>query len=242
MAKSSPKPEVVRVLRLRVKDKHARVLREKAYWVNQVWNYCNDLSYKVWERERRFMSGFDFAEYTKGASKAGIPLHSQTIQGVSEEFANKRKQSKKVKLRWRKSGGSRRSLGWIPFKASALQYRNGQLWMSGVETPLGLWDSYGLSNYDLGAGSISEDSRGRWYINISVKVARKEASNASQSIGIDLGLKDFATISDGKKIDAQQFYRKVEKKLAMAQAPAKRSWLKPFTRKLQISGKIFYTN
>ncbi len=68
-----PKPATnTRVLRLRLKDKHATVLRDRAMWVNQVWNYCNDLQQQVWKRERRFMSGDDFATYTKGAGKEGI--------------------------------------------------------------------------------------------------------------------------------------------------------------------------
>ena len=33
-----------------------------------------------------------------------------------------------------------------------------------------LWDSYGLGQYKLRAGSLSEDSRGRWYLNVAVKV------------------------------------------------------------------------
>ena len=57
-----PDPTITtRVLRLRIKDKHAPWLREMALHVNQVWNYCNELGFKVWLRERRFMSGFDFA-------------------------------------------------------------------------------------------------------------------------------------------------------------------------------------
>ena len=46
-------PTFTRVLRLRLKDKHARALRERAYWVNQVWNYCNDLSIKQGSYARR---------------------------------------------------------------------------------------------------------------------------------------------------------------------------------------------
>jgi hypothetical protein len=46
---------------------------------------------------------------------------------------------RKVKLRWRVSSGSRRSLGWVPFKVSAIRYRNGQLFMSGFDRPLSLW-------------------------------------------------------------------------------------------------------
>ena len=59
-------PPGVRTLRLRIKDKHAKFLGALAYDVNQVWNFCNELSAKVFERERRFMSGFDLQKYTNG--------------------------------------------------------------------------------------------------------------------------------------------------------------------------------
>ena len=36
-------------------------------------------------------------------------------------------------------------------------------------------------------------------------------------VGIDLGLKDFATLSNGQKIEAQRTYRKYEQKLGTAQ-------------------------
>lgn len=225
----APKPVTnTRMLRLRLKDKHAAVLRDRAMWVNQVWNYCNNLQQQVWTREHRFMSGYDFAAYTKGAGKEGIPLHSQTIQGIAEEYATRRKQFKKVKLRWRVSKGSKRSLGWIPFKASALQYRNGQLWMSGIDQPLCLWDSYGLANYDLGAGSISEDARGRWYINITVKVVKQPPTEGKADLGIDLGLKTLAGFSDPalRNVEAQDFYRGAELKLAMAQRANKKRLVK----------------
>src|SRR5258707_12088427 len=119
--------DTTRVLRLRIKDRHAGLLQELARDVNFVWNYCNELAGKVWQREGRFLSGYDFHPFTKGAGKAGLHLHSQTIQAIGDEYATRRKQARKVKLRWRVSGGTRRSLGWIPFKASAIRYRNGQV-------------------------------------------------------------------------------------------------------------------
>lgn len=109
----------VRVFRCRLKDKHAALLSQQAREVNLVWNYCNELSIKVWERERRFISAYEIASYTKGAVKEGLSLHSQTVQAIAEEFVLRRCQFKRVRLSWRKSSGTRRSLGWIPFKASA---------------------------------------------------------------------------------------------------------------------------
>jgi hypothetical protein len=103
-----------RVLRLRLEDRHARALQEQARAVNFLWNYCNELSVKVLEREQRFLSGYGFHPFTKGAGKAGLGLHSGTIHAVVEEYATRRKQARKAKLRWRVSHGTRRSLRWIP--------------------------------------------------------------------------------------------------------------------------------
>ena len=116
---------VTRTLRLRLKDKHGAFLREQSRAVNFVWNFCNELSVKHFERKRAFMSAYDMQPYTRGAGKE-LGLHSQTVQAVQEEYVTRRKQFKKVKLRWRVSGGSRRSLGWIPFKASAISYKGGE--------------------------------------------------------------------------------------------------------------------
>ena len=215
-------PPGVRTLRLRIKDKHAKFLGALAYDVNQVWNFCNELSAKVFERERRFMSGFDLQKYTNGAVKEGLRLHSQTVQAIASEYAARHKQFKKVKLAWRKSGGRRRSLGWIPFKASGIAYANGQIRYG--KTWLSLWDSYGLSGYDLGSGSISEDAQGHWFINICAtpKEAQwRQMPLFAMEVGLDLGLKDFAATSDGVKIAAKQFYRRSEEQLATAQRARK---------------------
>lgn len=48
-----------RVLHLRLKDRQWAVLRQRASAVNQVWNFCNELSLKHWERKREFMSAYD---------------------------------------------------------------------------------------------------------------------------------------------------------------------------------------
>lgn len=109
------------------------------------------------------MSGFDLQKYLNGASKEGLRVGSAIFQQVAEEFATRRKQFRKRQLRLRVSNPKRSnySLGWIPFKTRTVSYRGGQVSFEGLR--LSLWDSYGLSGYKLGAGSISEDSRGRWY-------------------------------------------------------------------------------
>jgi putative transposase len=227
---------LTRVLRMRLKDKHAKLLTQLARDVNFVWNYCNELAVKVWERERRFLSGYDFHPFTKGSSKAGLRLHSQTIQAICEEYATRRKQASKIKLRWRVSRGSRRALGWVPFKKSAIRYQNGQIHFCG--TPLSLWDSHGLDKYELGPGNFSQDTRGRWYLNITVKVKKGSKpflGTLEKSVGIDLGLKDFAALSDGRIFHAQRHYRRLEAKVGAAQRAGKRTLVRALHAKIKNS-------
>lgn len=74
------------------------------------------------------------------------------------------------------------------------------MWYCG--RPLSLWDSYRLHQYELGTGCFSEDRRGRWYLNVTVEVAKRERSSAIAVVGLDLGLKDFAATSDVGKSPA----------------------------------------
>jgi putative transposase len=143
-----------KVLRLRLKDKHAKFLGALAREVNFVWNYCNDLQITMFNRERRSLSGYDFAKFTRGATKEGLHLHSQTVQAIAEEYATRRRQFRKVRLSWRKSTGGRRSLGWIPFKRTAIHVAHGQIKFAGQW--LSLWDSYGLDAYQIRAGTLCE--------------------------------------------------------------------------------------
>jgi putative transposase len=203
-----------KVLRLRLKDKHAKFLGGLAREVNFVWNYCNELQITMFNRERRFLSGYDFAKFTRGATKEGLHLHSQTVQAIAEEYALRRRQFRKVRLSWRKSTGSRRSLGWIPFKKVAIQVSHGQIKFAGQW--LSLWDSYGLDAYQVRAGNVCEDARGRWYLNacVAMPVAEpSDRSSATRDVGIDLGLEDLVATSAGEKQSAPQFYRGLETKL-----------------------------
>jgi putative transposase len=73
---------------------------------------------------------------------------------------------------------------------------------------LSLWDSYRLGRFELRAGCFSEDSRGRWYLNVCVPGAQRGGEERDKpsvgsildrsvpSLGIDLGLRTFAAFSD----------------------------------------------
>ncbi len=174
------------------------------------------MCFKPLQRKQQFFSAYDIAKYTKGASKE-CNLHSQTIQAVTEELVTRRKQFKKSKLRWRVSNkkSARRSLGWIPFKKVAIKYADGYVQYG--KHQFKLWDSYGLSKYSIKTGSFVEDSRGRWYVCLVVDSPKQDKPTATKAVGIDLGLKDIATCSDGTIISNPKFYHQYEQKLGIAQ-------------------------
>jgi IS605 OrfB family transposase len=225
MSKST---KTVKTLKVRVRDKHIPLLNEMARSVNFTWNYINELSERSIRGRGVFLSAYDIDKYTQGANKE-LGLHSQTVQEVSREYVTRRKQFKKRKLAWRKSGGVRRSLGWIPFKSGAAKWKNGQIYHNGHYFKV--WDSYGLGEYRFKAGSFSEDARGRWYFNVVVEVD-VEVPKGQDKIGIDLGLKDTATCSDGTKLKAGRFYRDLEPKLAVAQRAGKKKRIRAIHAKI----------
>lgn len=202
--------------------------------VNTVWNFCNETSARAVREKHKFLSGFDLQKLTDGFSKCdGVNIGSATTQQVCEEYAARRRQFKRTRLNWRVSNpkSSKYSLGWIPFKSRAARYKGGQIHFAGIK--LGLWDSYGLSYYELRAGSLGEDSRGRWYLNVQVKLPELVGPQISSigSVGIDLGLKTCATASDGQKI-VGRFYRALEVKLGVAQRAGKKLRAKAIHEKI----------
>ena len=201
-----------KVLKVRVKDKHAKLLGAMATETNQVWNFCDELSDRMIRERGRWMSGFDFSPYTVGASKEFEHIGSSTIQQVSEQFACRRRTARRTRLRWRKSFGERRSLGWVPFKARALKWKGGQAVFAGRR--FGVWDSYGLAGADFRAGCFSEDARGRWFLCVCVLVT-PTVSMGQGVVGVDPGLKVTAKCSDGQVLEGRT-YRRHEKALAAA--------------------------
>lgn len=218
---------VTKTLKVRVKDKHAKWLSQQAASVNFVWNYINELSCRSIKERRVFLSSYDVDKYTSGAGKE-LGLHSQTLQMIAKEYVTRRKQFKKIRLNWRKTKGTHRSLGWIPINTAAAKWKNGQIYFNG--SYFGVWDSYGLSKYAFKTASFTEDARGRWYFNVVVEL-KPERSLGVSAVGVDLGCKDAATTSMGEKIQGRH-YRQLEKQLGIAQRARKKNRVRAIHAKI----------
>ena len=65
--------------------------------------------------------------------------------------------------------------------------------------------------------TIRRSSTGKWYACFSVEYEPAPAPQKETTVGIDVGLESFATLSNGEKIENPRFFRTDEKALAKAQ-------------------------
>jgi putative transposase len=91
------------------------------------------------------------------------------------------------------------------------------------------------------SATFRRDARGRWFVTLTAEFEMPDAAlppaDPAKVIGIDLGLKDFAVLSDGARIPSPKFFRNGQGKLRRAQRVASRR--KPGSnRKAKARGKV----
>ena len=208
---------MILTLHYRLKDSVSKkILVRMASAVNMVWNYCNEQSYNQLKKYSKWTSEYELHHQTAGcASELG--LNSTTIQSVCKDYIQRRYQFKKQKLRWR---SYKSNLGWIPFRASALRFKN-NLFIY-CKHKFRFFDSHynsiNLSEADIRTGSFNQDSGGNWFINLQVEIGDVPQTTEFQTqVGIDLGLKSIAVGSDSISYSNEKFYYKSQARLAIAQ-------------------------
>lgn len=207
-----------RTLKVRIRDKHAKRLARMACGVNYVWNYANAYARHEWKAKRRFVNyagPAGFAEQTAGAAQE-LGLLADTIQKVCAQLDTSKRQHKKAWLKFR----GKKTLGWIPFKGVTVKLQDGGFKF--MKKRYQVWDSYGLGSFQAKDGSIVQDTRGRWYLCVPVEVDGLELPKAGSAVALDLGLKDAAVASDGRKLKAK-WYHRIQEQLAVAQRARKKN-------------------
>lgn len=199
--------------RIKSGDRH---LSRHAIACNRIWNFCVETQREV-ERRRhgdrrvRWPTAFDLDHLTKGVT-ASLGLHSDTVTQICRQFVKSRDMHRRCP-RFRASFGPKRALGWIPFIPRATRLDgNAAVYLKRKFT---FWKSRDLEG-EYRCGSFAQDARGRWYVSFQCEVA-DDLPTGNGSVGIDLGLKDLAALSDGRKVPALQHYRQYEARLAVAQ-------------------------
>lgn len=204
--------------RYRIKDRSAKkMLSRHAYAVNQVWNWCcayqHDVEarYRAGAPKRRWASQFDLQKLCKGVG-AELGIHQQTVQEVCRYFSVSRDKNKGA-ARFRSSFGTKKSFGWIPFQQQSRRVAGNSV--TYLAKRYLFWEGGRPVPENAKGGCFVEDAQGRWYVCFQVEIESK--SVVGGEVGIDLGLKTFATLSDGRAIEAAKPYRRYERRLGVSQ-------------------------
>jgi putative transposase len=208
----------MRTLRLKVRRETYGWLNAAALEVNDVFNYCNETSLKTATRsdtKRKWLSGFDRCNLTAGSSRYFEKIGAETLQSICIHYAQKREAVRRVKLRWRVSRGPRRSLGWIPFRATSLKRKGACIRFAGK--CFRVFAKERLEGVKWQGGCFAQDAVGDWWLCLPVKVEVEETIAPYEAVGIDLGLKDIAVTSEGERLVAGRWTHKLAQKLGSAQ-------------------------
>jgi putative transposase len=220
-------------IRLKVKTESYPWLNAAAREVNTTWNWANETSRIAatrTDRLRKWLSGYDLNKLSAGASECFERINADTIQCIGIELATKRRQAKKLRLRWRISGGARKSLGWVPFKAKNLKRHGNALRYAGKT--FRVFEIGRLDGVKWRQGCFAQDAVGDWWLSLPVQSAVEQSVAPLESVGIDLGLKAIATTSDGDVLEAGRWMHEAAGKLAQAQRRGHKRQAKRIHRKI----------
>jgi putative transposase len=122
---------------------------------------------------------------------------------------------------------SRRSRQSAHYTRSAFSLREGVLQLAKMSAPLRYvwsWPEADLTSLDPAMVIVSRERDGRWYITFTIDAADPEPLHAAgHSAGLDLGVKDFAVISDGERIANPRHMERKARRLARYQRRMARS-------------------
>ncbi len=128
-----------------------------------------------------------------------------------QNFFKKKTKYPKFKSKW-----NRQSIRFLP---NAFAYDGKySITLAKMDSPLKIkWSRTIPRGAKVKSVTVSKEPSGRYFISFLCEDSVAQKPKTDKSIGMDWGLKDFVTTSDGQKVTAPKHYRQSEKKLAKAQ-------------------------
>jgi putative transposase len=103
------------------------------------------------------------------------------------------------------------------YTRGAFRLRDGELWLAKATGPLRVvwsWSGIDLATLDPTMVVVAREADGRWFVTFAVDQPDPAPLAATgEAVGVDLGLKDFATLSSGVKITHPRHMDRHERRL-----------------------------
>ena len=189
--------------------------------IRVVWNRTLAQRHARWHTDRRGTSYADtdraltamkaLPEFDWLAEVSSVPLqqalrHQHT---AFTAFFAKRARYPRFKSRNSKQSAS--------FTRSAFRMKTGALWLAKTTEPLRFvwsWPDIDVTGLDPSTVTVSRDPDGRWFVTFAVDVDAPTPSELTgDSVGVDLGLTDFAVLSTGERIGHPRHMQRHERRL-----------------------------
>lgn len=167
------------------------------------------------DKQGKWLTDCELNALTKGCSSQ-FNINAQTVQAVGNMFISRRRQCKKRKLSWRSKS---RSLGWIPFSGQSIKVENDLIIYKKVG--FRFWKSREIDG-TIKSGAFTQNSRDCWYASFTCEVSGISNIKSGNEVGIDLGLKTIATLSNGGTLNRNNITNAYATKLATAQRAKKK--------------------
>jgi putative transposase len=104
------------------------------------------------------------------------------------------------------------------YTTSAFKWNDGTLTLAKMTEPLAIrWSRPLPKDCKPSTVTVSKDAADRYFVSLLVEEDIPRLEPVEQTVGADLGLKDFVILSTGEKVGNPHFFVKDEKKLAKAQ-------------------------
>ena len=210
--------------RFRPTRKQQRQLEETLEICRSVYNATLSVRKNAYERESKSLSYYDTAKllpFWKGLAHDLTQIHSQVLQNVQirvdlafKAFFRRVKAGEEPGYPRFKGKGRYRSITY-PQYGNGVSITDDKLTLSKIgvvkvklHRPL---------EGEIKTVTVEHDSDGKWYVCFSCEVREQPLPPTTKVVGIDLGLKTFAVMSDGTKIERQRWMKRDQHDIARLQ-------------------------
>jgi putative transposase len=199
-----------------------KILEEQFEICRQAYNWLLLHCRETYKETKKLPKEFDLNNLLfafKMQRKQLKQIHSQALQNISKRikdaytgFYARRKLGLKAGLPRFKKYGTYKS---ITYPQSGFKIEGNKLKLSKIDNIL--IKQHREIQGQIKTLTIKKAASGKWFACFSCIVDEQHQEKPFKDVGIDVGLKSFAVLSDGTVIDNPRFYRKSEKRLARLQ-------------------------
>ena len=193
-----------------------------------IYNWGLDKKTKVWTSEHKSISYFELAKeltelkkteehkWLKDVSSDSLQQSLRNLDNAYTQFFKAKKGFPKFKSKRRSKDSAKYIMG-IGFDFDSWKVKIPKCgWVKLCENK-----SFDLSSCKIGTLTVSRDKCGEFWCSIVVEDNKPQKSKAKiseeTSVGIDLGIKDYAILSDGTKYSNPKYYERNRLKLKVLQ-------------------------